>query len=43
LCGEESKGVEAYSSNKVVAVREYHKKKETEEAEEAKTKKARKI
>jgi hypothetical protein len=43
LCGEESKGVEAYSPNKVVAAREYHKKKETEEAEEAKAKEARKI
>jgi hypothetical protein len=43
LCGEESKRVKAYSPNKVVVAKEYHKKKETEKAEEAKAKEARKI
>jgi hypothetical protein len=43
LCGEELKRVKAYSLNKVVATREYHKKKKTEEAEKAKAKEARKI
>jgi hypothetical protein len=43
LCGKESKGVKAYSPNKVVITREYYKKKETEKAKEAKAKEARKI
>jgi hypothetical protein len=43
LCGKELKKVKAYSLNKVVATREYYKKKETKEAKEAKAKKARKI
>jgi hypothetical protein len=43
LCNKELKGVKAYSSNKVITVREYYKKKKTKEAKEAKAKKARKI
>jgi hypothetical protein len=43
LCGEELKKVKVYSSNKVVVIREYYKKKKTEEAKEAKAKEARKI
>jgi hypothetical protein len=43
LCGKELKRVKVYSPNKVVAAKEYHKKKKTKEAKEAKAKKARKI
>jgi hypothetical protein len=43
LYGKKSKEVKVYSLNKVVAAREYHKKKETKEAKKAKAKKARKI
>jgi hypothetical protein len=43
LCNKELKGVKTYSLNKVVTIREYYKKKKTEEAKEAKAKKTRKI
>jgi hypothetical protein len=43
LCGKESKRVKAYSPNKVVAIKEYYKKKKTEEAKKAKAKETRKI
>jgi hypothetical protein len=43
LCSKESKGVKAYSLNKVVVVKEYHIKKKTKKAEKAKAKETRKI
>jgi hypothetical protein len=43
LCSKELKGVKAYFPNKVVVIREYYKKKETEKAKEAKAKETRKI
>jgi hypothetical protein len=43
LYGKKSKEVKAYSLNKVVVIKEYHKKKETKEAKKAKAKEARKI
>jgi hypothetical protein len=43
LCGKKLKKIKAYSPNKVIVTRKYHKKKETKKAKEAKAKKARKI
>jgi hypothetical protein len=43
LCDKELKKVKAYSPNKIIIIKEYHKKKETKEAEKAKAKEARKI
>jgi hypothetical protein len=43
LCGKKLKRLKAYSPNKVIAVKEYHKKKETEEAKNTKAKEAKKI
>jgi hypothetical protein len=42
LCGKELKKVKTYFSNKVIAVKEYYKKKKTKEAKKAKAKKGKK-
>jgi hypothetical protein len=43
LCNKEFKRVKAYFLNKVVVIKEYYKKKETEKAEDVKAKKAKKV
>jgi hypothetical protein len=43
LYNKKLKEVKAYSLNKVIIIKEYHKKKKTKEAKKAKAKKAKKI